>query len=136
MPGEVMIQRHKAPRPATVSVRKRRRGYIVDVSVPALTGRKRYRQAFEKKAEADAHADAIRARLRDGLPAFETPEERRAPVTVGDVLRFYEERHLPEVASPASRARLVTHREAIEKSFLAAREAEAVTLDDLEQFKS
>ncbi len=125
----------RAPRPPTVGVGRRQRGYVVDVSVPTPTGRERHRQAFGTRAQANAHANAIRARLRAGLPAFERPEEARHAVTVLDVLKFYEERHVSVVVSTSSRERLVQHREAIEKCALAAVEAETATLADLERFK-
>ena len=131
-----MRVRQRAPRPASVNVKKRAGRYIVDVSFPAPEGRKRHRQMFERKAEADAHADAIRGRLRDGLPPFETEAERAPVVTVADVLAFYEERHVAAVASARARERLKTHREAIGRCVLAGLGAEAVTLEDLRLFAS
>lgn len=51
-----------APRPNTVSVRKRLGRYVVDISVATPSGRKRSRQKFHKKSVAEAHAHAVRAR--------------------------------------------------------------------------
>lgn len=86
-----MITNTRAPRPASVRVKKdKTRGrYVVNVSVPEAGRRRRYRQAFDSKQAADTHSDAIRDRLRAGLPPFETPEERGPGFTVLEVLDFY-----------------------------------------------
>ncbi len=124
-----MIGNTRAPRPATVSARKRRRGYIVDVSVSEAGTRRRYRQAFASKQAADKHADAIRGRLRAGLPPFETAAERGPGFTVLEVLDFYAGR-----PDGAASDRGSQHRAAFAATALASRPAEAFALEDLEGF--
>jgi len=120
----------RAPRPTCVSVNKRKGRYIVDVYVPTPGGgRKRYRQSFAKKVEADAQADAIRARLRAGLAPFETPEERGPSFTVLEVLDFYAAR--PEGAGSDRGAQ---HRAAFAVTVLGKKAAEGFALEDLEGF--
>jgi integrase len=65
--------------------------FVVDVFVPTPEGRKRFRQAFERRPQADAQATAIRSRLDRGLPPFETEDEaaKKATVSVLDVLHYY-----------------------------------------------
>ena len=116
--------RTRAPRPDTVEVHKRHGRYIVDVSYHAPERRKRVRQAFPKKVEADAHADRIRERLRSGKPPFEVQADRpRALLTVLEVLLAY----------PKS-DRGDQHIEAIKKTALSSKAAEDFDLADLEGF--
>jgi integrase len=126
-----MITNARAPRSASVSVNKNRsRGrYVVLCSVPEAGRRRRYRQSFPTKQEAEAHADAIRARLRAGLPPFETPEERGPGFTVLEILDFYAAR--PEGAASDRGAQ---HRAAFAATALASRPAESFALEDLEGF--
>lgn len=122
----------RAPQPARVSVKRRRRGWTVDTTVPEAGERRRYRQTFASKREADAHADAIRARLRDGLPPFETPEEILPGFTHADALALYEAEHVnDEKVVARSRKKMIEQRETIERFKLAKIEAEAATLEDL-----
>jgi integrase len=69
------------------------------------------------------------------LRPFETPDEVMPPVAVSDVLEYYEAHHVPNVVSAASRKRRVIYRETIERFALGKVQAEAVRLNDLEQFK-
>jgi integrase len=121
----------RAPRPPSVGVNKdRSRGrYVVLCSVPEAGERRRYRQSFPSKREADAQADAIRTRLRAGLPPFETAAERGTGFTVLEVLDFYAGR--PEGAASD---RGEQHRAAFAATALASRPAEAFALEDLEGF--
>jgi len=119
-----MIGIQRAPRPWSVGVHRRGRRYDVDVSIPTPAGRKHYRQKYVKKADADAQADAIRARLRAGLPPFETADERRPAVTVIEVADAYQPR--------TERGR--QHIEAIRGTRLSKLSSEAFELADLEGF--
>jgi integrase len=120
----MMTIRKRAPRPDSVEVHKRRGRYIVDVSYASPEGRKRHRQGFTRKVEADAHADSIRERLRAGKPPFEaTSEQPRQIVTVLDVLLAYPKSERGE-----------QHVEAIKKTVLASKSAEDFELADLEGF--
>lgn len=114
----------RATRPAFVGVARREGRYIVEVRAPQVDGsRKRYRQRFGKRADADAQANAIRARLRAGLSPFETAAEAPAVVTVLEVLLHY----------PKSK-RGDEHVEAFKKTTLAAKPAEGFGLADLDGF--
>ena len=119
-----MIEITRAPRPATVAVHKRGGRYVVDVSVTEAGTRRRYRQKFDAKAAASAHADAIRERLRAGLSAFAAPGEGRTPLTVLEVLEAYE----PKTGRGAQ------HITAFRKTRLAGKSAEAFELADLEGY--
>jgi len=114
----------RAPRPDSVSVHKRYGRYVVDVSVATPEGRRRWRQAFVAKAQADAHADGIRRRLRSGLPPFMSEAEARPEVSVLAVLEAYQ----PKTE------RGEQHIGALKKTALAAKAAEQFELADLEGF--
>lgn len=86
-------------------------------------GRRRYRQKYDSKKDADGQADAIRARLRQGLPAFEAAEEHRPAVAVLDVLLAYPKTDRGD-----------QHIEAFKKTALAGKSAEGFELADLEGF--
>ena len=86
---------------------------------------RRYRQAFDSKQA----ADAIRIRLRAGLPPFETPSECGPDYTVLEVLDFYAAR-----PDGAASDRGSQHRVAFAAATLATRPAEAFGLEDLEGF--
>jgi integrase len=119
-----MIGRARAPRPASVGVAKWEGRYVVVVSVKEPGGRRRYRQKFGKRADADVHANAIRARLRAGLAPFETEAESRPEVTVLDVLLAYQ----PKTERGDQRIA------AFRKTKLACKPAEGFDLADLEGF--
>jgi integrase len=114
----------RAPRPASVGVTKRAGRYVVSVRVQEQSGRRRYRQKFERRADADAQANAIRARIRAGLPPFQTAEAAApAVVTVLDVLLYY-----PKTI------RGDEHINAIKKTALAGKPAEGFGLADLDGY--
>src|SRR5262245_16410454 len=116
MDGELTIHRQRAPRPASVTVNKNRsRGrYVVLCSVSEAGARRRYRQSFATKREAEDHADAIRDRLRAGLPPFETPEEAAPGFTHADALALYEDEHANDQRTPPrSRQKMIEQRETI-----------------------
>jgi len=129
-----MITNTRAPRPASVGVSNRdnRGRYVVLCSVPEAGERRRYRQSFATKQEAKTHADAIRARLRAGLPPFETPEERGPEFTVLAALDFYAARPLEDGKKRSDRG--AQHRAAFAATALASIPAEAFALEDLEGF--
>jgi hypothetical protein len=127
-----MTGKQRAPRPWSVAVNKRGGRYIVEVSVPEAGARRRYRQKFERKAEAETHADAIRARLRNGLSPFETREDRAPGFTHADALALYEEEHVNDGKRvPRSRQTMKERREIPERFSLARVEAEMATLENM-----
>jgi integrase len=131
-----MSDKERAPRPPRVSVKRRGGRYILDVAVSVGGERPRWRQAFEKRADAEAKANGIRVRLAAGLAPFEVPEERAPGFTHADALALYEAEHvMSEKVVPKSREKMIEQREFIERFALAKVEAEAAKLGDLLEYR-
>lgn len=121
----------RAARPATVAVHRRkdsdtgRTKFVVDVSLPTPEGRKRYRQAFERRPQADVHANAIRSRLDRGLPPFETEAEtaRATKKTVLDILLYYPKTDRGD-----------QHVEVFKKTAISSKPVEEIGVRDLDGF--
>ncbi len=134
--GQGPIAIARAPRPATVAVRRRRGRYVVDVSLPGPAGhRRRHRQKFEKRVTADAYADTIRERLRNGLEPFATLEEARPRPTMRELLAWNEEVHVKHVESERSRKEMLDRHSMIRRYPLADLEAESLTVFDLLDYR-
>jgi integrase len=134
-----LIGKPRTPRPARVTLHRRRGRWCLDVFVPRPDGgRQRIKSKFATKLDAEAEYGAIVERLRRGLPPYKTPEELAAenpppPRTVADVLAHYAEKHVPRVASAAGR--LAQHSAKIAERALGQLAAEQIALADLEGFR-